>query len=110
MGRSGSHGQLDSVLTRHNEYGILTTMSQRLQVVLDEAEFAEIRRVARRHRMTVAEWVRQALRRARRDEPSTDPRRKLAAVREATRGSYPTADIGQILDEIEGGYLGDDHS
>lgn len=81
-------------------------MSQRLQVLLDEAEFAEIRRVARRHRVTVAEWVRQALRLARRDEPSSDPRRKLAAVREAARGAYPTADIAQMLSEIERGYTG----
>jgi hypothetical protein len=80
-------------------------MSQRLQVLLDEAEFAEIRRVARRHRMTVAEWVRQALRAARRDEPVEEPRRKLAAVREAARGSYPTADIATMLAEIERGYV-----
>jgi len=77
-------------------------------VLLDDEEIAEIRRVAKRHRMTVAEWVRQALRRARRDEPVIDPRRKLAALREAARGSYPTADIGQMLTEIEGGYLTDD--
>jgi transposase-like protein len=79
-------------------------MSQRLQVLLDEREFAEIRRVARRHRMTVAEWVRQALRQARREESGGDPRRKLAVVREAARGAYPTADITQMLDEIERGY------
>jgi hypothetical protein len=81
-------------------------MSHRLQVLLDEAEFAEIRRIARRHRMTVAEWVRQALRAARRDEPVIDPRRKLAAVREATRYAYPTGDIEVMLAEIERGYLG----
>lgn len=80
-------------------------MTQRLQVLLDEAEFAEIRRTARRHRMTVAEWVRQALRAARRDEPATEPRRKLAVVREAATGAYPTADIGRMLSEIERGYL-----
>ena len=78
-----------------------------MQVLLEEDEFVEIRRVARRHRMTVAEWVRQALRRARRDEPVADPRRKLAAVREAARGAYPTADVGRMLTEIEGGYLDD---
>lgn len=80
-------------------------MAKRMQVLFEEDEYVEIRRVARRHRMTVAEWVRQALRRARRDEPAIDPRRKLAAVREASRGAYPTADIGQMLEEIEGGYL-----
>lgn len=79
-------------------------MSQRLQVLLDEAEFEEIRTIARRHRMTVAEWVRQALRLARRDEPTSDPQRKLAVVREAARGDYPTADIQTMLTEIERGY------
>jgi len=79
-------------------------MTQRLQVLLQADELAEIRRVARRHRMTVAEWVRQALRRARRDEPAADPRPKLGVLREATRGEYPTADIGQMLKEIERGY------
>ena len=39
-------------------------MSERLQVLLDASELEEIRSVARRHRMTVAEWVRQALRAA----------------------------------------------
>jgi hypothetical protein len=57
--------------------------------------------------MTVAEWVRQALRRARREEPVTESRRKVAMVREAARGSYPTADIGQMLSEIEAGYWAD---
>lgn len=57
--------------------------------------------------MTVAEWVRQALRAARRDLSPADPRRRLAAVREAARGSYPTADMPQMLREIEGGYLAD---
>ena len=85
-------------------------MTVRLQVLLDEDELAEIKRVAKRHRMTVAEWVRQALRQARRDEPSIDPKRKLSAVREAVRGSYPTGDIDQLLTEIEGGYLGKDES
>ncbi len=79
-------------------------MSQRLQVLLDEAEFEEIRAIARRHRLTVAEWVRQALRLARRDEPVTDPQCKLAVVREAARGGYPTADIETMLTEIEQGY------
>lgn len=80
-----------------------------MQVLLEDDEFDEIRRVAKRHRMTVAEWVRQALRGARRDEPTVDPARKLAALRAATRGQYPTADIDRMLQEVEGGYLdGDD--
>jgi hypothetical protein len=56
--------------------------------------------------MTVAEWVRQALRVARRDEPAVEPRRKLAVVREAAAAAYPTADIDVMLAEVERGYLG----
>jgi hypothetical protein len=82
-------------------------MSQRLQVLLDEQELAEIRRIARRQHMTVAEWVRQALRQARRSEPSGDPRRKLSVVREAARGEYPTADLPEMLRQIERGYAED---
>jgi hypothetical protein len=96
------------MLTHLHEYFILINMSQRLQVLLDEEEFAEIRRVARRQRMTVAEWVRQALRAARRNEPVGEPKRKLAAVREAARGGYPTADIATMLAEIERGYAAGD--
>jgi hypothetical protein len=50
--------------------------------------------------------VRQALRLARRDEPSVAPRRKLAVVREATQFAYPTADIDELLAQIEQGYIG----
>ncbi len=37
----------------------------------------------------------------------TDTKRKIAMVREAARGSYPTADIDQMLAEIERGYSTD---
>jgi hypothetical protein len=85
-------------------------MTQRLQVLLDDSEFDEIRRIAQRHHMTVAEWVRQALRAARRDEPAAEPQRKLMVLRDAARHTYPTADIGRMLDEIEGGRFAGDAS
>lgn len=73
---------------------------------MDEAEVREIRRVARRQGMTVAEWVRQALRAARRSTPQADARKKLQVVRAATAHGFPTADIEQMLAEIERGYAG----
>ena len=79
-------------------------MSKRMQVLIDDAEYRQIRRIARRRGMTLAEWVRQALRAACREEPLGDPDRKLAVVREAATHGYPTADIGQMLEEIESGY------
>jgi hypothetical protein len=75
-----------------------------LQVLLDEAEMRELRRVARAHRMTVAEWVRQALRAARRRAPSGDSGRKLDAIRAASRHAFPTGDIAEMLADVERGY------
>jgi hypothetical protein len=82
-------------------------MSKRLQVILDDDELAEIRRAARRSKTTVAHWVRTALRAARRQEPRGDTKKKLEVVRAAAGHAFPTADIDQMLQEIERGYLGD---
>lgn len=79
-------------------------MSKRLQVILDDREMKEIRTIARRKRMTVAGWVRRALRAAKSEEPATDPDRKLRVLRAATAHSFPTADIDEMLDQIEQGY------
>ena len=81
-------------------------MSKRLQVLLEERDLRQIQRIARAQRMTVAEWVRQALRAARRREPLGDADKKLEVVRAASRHAFPTGDIDQILAEIEQGYAG----
>jgi hypothetical protein len=78
---------------------------KRLQVLFEEPELRELRRVARRHRMTTAAWVRQQLRAAVAAEAGTDTATKLAAVRAAVRLSYPTGDIAEVLADIERGYL-----
>jgi hypothetical protein len=80
-------------------------MTKRLQVLLEEDEFREIRRMARARKMTVAEWVRQTLRAARRREPLGDGSRKLEAIRRASAHAFPTAGIDRMLGEIERGYL-----
>ncbi|MBI2900155.1 MAG: antitoxin [Planctomycetes bacterium] len=80
-------------------------MSKRMQILMDEGEFRAIRMLARRKRMTVAEWVRQTLRSAFRAVPSSEPERKIARIRAAARLSFPTADIERMLTEIESGYL-----
>ena len=56
-------------------------MSKRLQVLLEDAEMADVQRAA----------------------PEGDPKRKLAAVRASARHEFPTADIGQMLAEIKRG-------
>ncbi len=80
-------------------------MSKRLQVLLDESEYRELRQVARRNHMTLSQWVRSALRAVRRREPGARAEAKLAAVRTAARHEFPSADIDRMLGEIERGYL-----
>ena len=82
-------------------------MSKRLQVLLSEKELAEIKQSARKQQMTTAEWVRQALRAARRAEPRAPSRKKLDVIRAAARHAFPAPDIDQMIDEIERGYLAD---
>ena len=79
-------------------------MSHRLQVLLDPEEMDEIRKLARCQRLTVAEWVRQALRAKRLESSSSAAPAKLKAVRKAAEYSFPTADISDMLAEIERGY------
>ena len=54
--------------------------------------------------MPLSEWVRRALREARRREPRGDIDAKVRAIRSAARHDFPSADIEQMIDEIERGY------
>ncbi len=82
-------------------------MSKRLQVAIEDSEYREMQRAARRAGLTMSQWVREALSAMRRRQPASDTGKKLSAVREAARHSYPAGDIDQMLTEIESGYLGD---
>jgi len=79
-------------------------MSKRLQVLLNEDEFAEIQSVARLQQMTVAEWVRQTLRAGRRDAPSRSIHDKLNIIQKYAAHEFPTGSIESVLAEIEKGY------
>ena len=81
-------------------------MSKRLQVLLPDLEMSDIQRLAKRERLTVGEWVRRTLRDARASRPVNDPETKLKAVRRGAKYSFPTADVEQMLSEIERGYQG----
>lgn len=85
-------------------------MTKRLQVLLDETEMEEIRQVAERERMTVAEWVRQTLRAARKERSRISPETKLEATRKAAEHAFPVSDIEEMLEEIDRGYLHDRRS
>jgi hypothetical protein len=83
-------------------------MMKRLQVLMDDDELRAIQRLARRERVTTAEWVRQRLREAQDQRGRPDIAAKLAAIQVAYRHrEAPAPDIDQMLAEIEGGYLSD---
>lgn len=80
-------------------------MTKRLQVLLDDAELRTIQRLARRDKLTTAEWVRRRLREGAASSRA-DTASKLAAIHAAYRQNVgPSPDIDQMLAEIEQGYL-----
>jgi hypothetical protein len=84
-------------------------MAKRLQVILQDPEYREVQRAAKARHMSIAEWVRQALGQARREQPVGDVEKKLAAIRTAAALNVggPAVDIETMLAEIEKGYLSD---
>ena len=79
-------------------------MTKRLQVLLEDREWRELKRSARAENTTVAEWVRRAIRDARRNTSSEDIDRKLSAIRAAARHEFPAPEIDQMNEEIKRGY------
>ena len=70
----------------------------RLQVLVTDALAARLRLAAERQRVSQGEWVRRALERAlAEDQAADDPLAELASL------DAPTADLEQMLEEIEAG-------
>jgi hypothetical protein len=84
-------------------------MTKRLQVLLDDSELRTIQRLARRDKLTTAEWVRRRLREGAAASARPDTASRLAAIHAAYRQESvtPEPDIDQMLEEIERGYLSD---
>ena len=77
-------------------------MSHRLQVLVPDELDKRIRLVAKRERLSKGEWVRRAIRKSLRDraldgEGGGDPVSRLASL------EGPTADIEDMLQEVESG-------
>jgi len=83
-------------------------VTKRLQVLLEDREWRELKRSARAENTTVAEWVRRAIRHARRNTSSEDVERKRAAIETAAAHGFPAPDIRQMNEEIERGYRKDE--
>jgi predicted transcriptional regulator len=70
----------------------------RLQILVPEALERRVRKAAQRRRLSTSAWVRQAIEKALTDDrPGSDPLDRLGAL------GAPTADIDQMLAEIDAG-------
>ena len=84
-------------------------MSTRLQVIVSEEEMVSLRRAARRTGLTLSEWARRALRRARDEQAGSSPGQtpgaesRLRALERALACNHPTGDIDEMLADIERG-------
>ena len=77
-------------------------MTDRLEVLLDDAELRTIQGLARRDKLTTPEWVRRRLREGMDAGPRPDTATRLDAIHAAYRqaSAEPAPEIGQMLDEI----------
>ena len=75
-------------------------MAKRLHVVVQDAEYRDIARAARLGRMSLVEWVRQALFRPGEANRAAQVASKLEVIRAAARMDFPTAEIDRMLEEI----------
>ena len=73
------------------------------RVSLDDEEYAHLEHIATHRKITVEQWIEEIIRR-----DMADYRRRSAsiqrAIEEAANHNFPTADIEQMLKEIESGY------
>jgi hypothetical protein len=79
-------------------------MAKRLQVIMKDPEYREVRRAARSRHMSMAASVRQALDLVRRREPVGGVSKKLEIIRAAVQHDYSVSDFDDMLAGIERGY------
>jgi hypothetical protein len=81
-------------------------VTKRLQVILNDSEYREVRGAARARHMSTSEWVRQALKLARFRESVGNAGKKIEVIRAAVKHEYPVADVDDMLKEIGKGDVG----
>ena len=79
------------------------SMSTRLQIVIDETEARRFKRAAQRAGLTLSEWARVAMREAQKKRVGPSPEQRISALDRALQCAHPTADIEQMLKDIDKG-------
>ena len=78
-------------------------MAKRIQISLSEVEYLALAEAARMQGKPVATVVRESIRHMIAEGPDEGPEKRIAAVLHFAGFDDPTADIEQVLDEIERG-------
>lgn len=79
-------------------------MSIRLQILLDEEELREVKKLAVQENLTVSAWVRRAIQHEKKERPGTAARKKLQHIQSFSKHNFPTGDYKDIAAEIDSGY------
>lgn len=83
---------------------ILEDWKDKYPVQLDHLIYAKAKGIAKVKGVTIEEWVNETLRKAVREAPEATEA-LLQSIRRASEVNAPTADIDQMIREIESGYL-----
>lgn len=78
-------------------------MSKRLQILLPEKEFNELRKVCKKHAVTVAEWVRASIRTSLESSRPIPVEQRIETLLKFAENRGPTGEIDEILSAIEKG-------
>jgi hypothetical protein len=70
---------------------------------MKDKEIERLRQCARREGVTLSEWARKALERARREQEGPTVEQKRAALDRALTCGHPTGDIEELVGDIERG-------
>jgi hypothetical protein len=76
-------------------------MSKRLQIVMPDEDFLALAGAAERRGKSISQLVRDSLRRTVADEIDVDPDARIAAILRFAQSSGPSADIEEILRDLE---------
>jgi len=80
-------------------------VSKRLQIVIAESEYEDIARCAQDAHLTLSEWVRSVLRKAKSEVSPRNPELKLLAIKSAMEYSFPIENIEELNSQITQSYM-----
>ena len=76
-----------------------------MQILLDDDELREVKKLAMQEKLTVSAWVRRAIQHEKKERPGTAAREKLLIIQNSSKYDFPTGEYKDIAADIDSGYL-----